>query len=241
MQYHGDGSSMKRHSLEVLARNQTVCGLFYCGQYPGSVTRRTILAYRAWALNRAAPVTISPMLKSLPLLSIRIFTATVVIALSACSPTYDWREVRGTDAPYVVLLPAKPATHSRAINLDGVQLVMTMTGAEVNGVIFAIGNATLPARTAPQAALNAMKIGLVKNIGGTVRHEKYSLVAGNPVPSIEIEAVGAASGTAAGQPKILFARFTEKDRRIYQVIVVGQENAVERDTVDTFFSSFKLN
>ena len=181
------------------------------------------------------------MLKSRSFLSIRIFIATAITALSACSPTYDWREVRGIDAPYVVLLPAKPATHSRPINLDGVPLVMTMTGAAVDGVTFAVGNATLPDRTDPQMALNAMKIGLLKNIGGTVRQEKSSLVAGNPLPLIEIEAVGTASGKAAGQPTILFARFAEKDRRIYQVIVVGHEKAVARDTVDTFFSSFKLN
>lgn len=181
------------------------------------------------------------MPKPLSLLKIRILIAPVVTALSACSPTYDWREVRGTDAPYVVLLPAKPATHSRPINLDGVPLVMTMTGAAVNGVTFAVGNAALPDQADPQMALNAMKTGLIKNIGGTVRHEKSSPVAGNTLPSNEIEAIGAASGKTAGQPTILFARFAEKDRRIYQVIVVGQEKAVERDTVDTFFSSFKLN
>lgn len=181
------------------------------------------------------------MLKSFLFVSVRTLIAAAVIVLSACSPAYDWREVRGTDAPYVVLLPAKPATHSRAINLDGIPLVMTMTGAEVNGVTFAIGSATLPYQTTPQAALNAMKTGLVNNIEGKIRTEKSSLIAGNSVPSIEIEAVGTPGGKTAGQPKILFARFVEKDRRIYQAVVVGQEKTVERDTVDTFFSSFKFN
>lgn len=181
------------------------------------------------------------MLKSLSFLSLPIWTATVTIALVACSPAYDWREVRGTDAPFVVLMPAKPATHSRPINLDGIPLVMTMTGAEVNGVTFAVGSATLPDQVASQAALQAMKIGMVRNIGGTIRKEKSMLIAGNPAATLEIEAVGAAGGNTAVPPRILFARFTEKDRRIYQVVVLGQENAVEPDTVDTFFSSFKLN
>ena len=181
------------------------------------------------------------MLKSLSFLSTLLAGATLAITLSACTPTYDWREVRGIDAPYVVLLPAKPATHSRQINLDGIPLVMTMTGAEVNGVTFAVGNATLPGQAEPQLALNAMKAGLLKNIGGTVRQEKFSPVPGNSAPSIDVEAIGSAMGNADGQPKILFARFAEKDRRIYQVVVVGQEKTVERDTVETFFSSFKLN
>jgi hypothetical protein len=199
------------------------------------------MSRRLRKLNQAAPVTISFMLKSFYLLLIRILGAAVVFAISACSPTYDWREVRGTDAPFVVLLPGKPATHSRPINLDGLQLTMTMTAAEVNGVTFAVGSATLPDQAAPHAALNAMKTALVKNIGGTVRHEKSSLAAGNPVPSIEVEAVGIPGGKSGGQPRILFARFAEKDRRIYQAVVLGQEKAVAHDAVDTFFTSFKLN
>jgi hypothetical protein len=202
---------------------------------------RTEAACPSWQPDRAAPVTIWSMLKSHLPLSTRILAATAVITVAACSPAYDWREVRGIDAPYVVLLPAKPATHARAINLDGVPLVMTMTGARVNDVTFAVGSATLPAQTAPQAALHAMKTGLVKNIGGAIRNEKTSLVAGSPVPSVEIEAVGPRDGKTAKQPNILFARFVEKDRHIYQLVVVGQEKEVERDTVDTFFSSFKLN
>ena len=161
--------------------------------------------------------------------------------ISACSPAYNWREVRGTDAPFVVLLPAKPATHSRPINLDGLQLTMTMTAAEVAGVTFAIGSAKLPDQAAPQKALNAMKTALVKNIAGTVRLEKTSPAAGSSVPFIEIEAVGVPSGKKDGQPLILYARFAEKDRRIYQAVVVGRENAVPHDAVDTFFTSLKLN
>ena len=192
--------------------------------------------------NRTRPVTISVMLKSLCFLLIQILVAaTTTFGISACSPTYDWREVRGTDAPFVVLLPAKPATHSRPINLDGIPLVMTMTAAEVNDVTFAVGSAKLPDQAVPQAALNAMKTALLKNIGGTVRHEKSLVVAGNPVPLIEIEAVGSPGGKGNSQPRILFARFAEKDRRIYQAIVVGREKSVPRDAVDTFFTSLKLN
>jgi hypothetical protein len=181
------------------------------------------------------------MLKSLSCLLTKISSATVISATAACSPTHDWREVRGTDAPYAVLLPAKPSTHSRPINLDGVPLVMTMTGAEVNGVTFAVGSATLPDQAMPQAALNAMKTGLVNNIGATIRREKASPVAGSPVPSSEIEAVGSADRKTGGQPKVLFARFAEKDRRIYQVVVLGPQKAVDRDAVETFFTSFKLH
>jgi magnesium chelatase family protein len=34
--------------------------------------------------------------------------------LAACSPTYNWRDYSSPDAPYRIMFPAKPATHTRA-------------------------------------------------------------------------------------------------------------------------------
>lgn len=157
--------------------------------------------------------------------------------LAACSPKYDWREVRGNSAPFVVVLPTKPASHTRSINLDGVQVEMTMTAAEVDGVTFAVGVAQLPDAMQAQKALVAMKTALVRNIGGTIRQEKASTV--NGVPAIDIEATGTGTPGAA-QQRLMLARFIAQDRHAYQLVVVGKESAVERDAADVFFTSFKL-
>jgi hypothetical protein len=161
-----------------------------------------------------------------------------VLTLSACNPTYNWREVRGVDAPYNITLPAKPASASRPINLDGTQVTMAMTAAEVNDVTFAVGAIELPDPAKAQAALNTMKTALVKNINGTIRQEKVSGPAGAPT-EIAIEAVGAPSVNTGGQSRLLIARFIAKDNRAYQVIVVGKEQAVSREAVETFLTSFK--
>lgn len=179
------------------------------------------------------------MLNSFRLSSAKVVAAGV-LAWSACSPTYDWRNVRGADAPFAVLFPAKPTTYSRSVNLDGMQLTMTMTATEVDGVTFAVGTASLPDPAKAQTALNAMKTALVKNIGGTIRHEKSVATPTSPIPSIEVDAVGAPSA-ANGRPRLLFARFAAKGQRIYQVVVIGREKAVPDEAVDTFFTSFKLD
>ena len=155
-----------------------------------------------------------------------------VALLAACSPKFDWREVRGTDAPFMVLLPSKPATHTRTVNLDGLQVPMTMTAADVDGVTFAVGAAQLADAAQAPKALAAMKTALVRNIGGTIKQEKASAPGAVPV-AVDIE--------AAGSGRLLLARFLAKDNRIYQVIMVGNESAVSRDAADTFFTSFKLN
>lgn len=162
--------------------------------------------------------------------------ACAVLAMTGCTPKYDWREVRGADAPFTILLPAKPTTFARPINLDGVQVTMAMTAAEIDGVTFAVGSVQLPDAATAQAALNKMKTALVKNINGGIKHEKFSAKT-EPVPAIDIEA----SGSSNGQPYLLLARFAAKDTRAYQVIVAGREKDISREAADTFLTSFKLN
>ena len=165
------------------------------------------------------------------------------LLLSACSPKYDWREVRSDNAPYVIALPTKPTTHTRNIDLKGITVSMTMVASEVDGVTFAVGSAELPDATQAQVALAAMKTAIINNIGGTVKQEKVltmpqSINAPGTVALTEIEASGAA---ANGQHRVLFARFLAKEKRVYQLIIVGPEKSLNREVVTTFFSSFKLN
>jgi hypothetical protein len=175
----------------------------------------------------------SPMFTSPVSLLAKTACIACIALLAACSPKFDWREVRGSSAPFVVLLPAKPASHTRTINLDGIEVSMTMTAADVDGVTFAVGTAELPDEDRAQKALTAMKTALVRNIGGTVRKEKASPPGAVPA-TIDIEATGAES-------RVLFGRFVANGRHIYQVIAVGKENALPAEAVDTFLTSFKLN
>jgi hypothetical protein len=170
----------------------------------------------------------------------RLLCAAAAFALAACNPTYNWREVHGVGAPYSVTLPAKPASFSRPVNLDGTQVTMTMTAAEVNDVTFAVGTAELPDAAKAQWALGVMKAALVNNINGTIRQEKQSAPA-SPYTEIAIEAVGAPGAKTGGQQRMLFARFIAKDKRVYQIIAVGKEKDIDHEAVDTFLTSFKLD
>ncbi|MFJ2986928.1 hypothetical protein ACIPF8_03610 [Collimonas sp. NPDC087041] len=169
-----------------------------------------------------------------------LLCAGAVLLLGACSPKFNWREVRGKDASYSVLLPAKPSTFARQIDLDGTQVTMTMTAAKVDDTVFAVGSASLPDAAKAQAALSAMKTALVKNINGTVKSEKASAVANaqGSSASVDVEAVGS---TRDGNAEILYGHFVSQDKEIYQVIVMGPEKAVSRENAETFIASFKHN
>jgi hypothetical protein len=172
-----------------------------------------------------------------PSLSSRTILAGILLALSlsACTPRFDWREVRGTDAPYIVLMPAKPSTQTRSVNIGGATVDMTMTAADVNGVTFAVGSAEFADAAQATAALGAMKSALVRNIGGTILHETTASAAPPPTTSVSIDAIG----PDGARQQHLFARLVARERRVYQVLVVGAEKAIERESVDMFLDSFK--
>lgn len=169
-----------------------------------------------------------------------LLCAGAALLLAACSPKFNWRQVQGNNAPYSVLLPAKPSTFTREVDLNGIKLSMTMTATEVDDTVFAVGSAKVVDPGQAAAALQAMKTALVKNINGSVTSEKASAIAGGPqgnAGSIDLEAIGSAAG--GSQPKVLFAHLQSKEQYIYQVIVIGPQKSVTSENVEMFMRSFK--
>ena len=169
--------------------------------------------------------------------------ALAATVFSACSPKFDWRDFRSTEAPYAVLFPAKPATHTRSINLGGETVKMQMAAAEVDGVTFAVGAAEMADAARAQAAIGAMKTAMVANIGGTITSEKQASAAASSggvqhqEQSIDVQAKGSRNGEALR----LTGRFIARDKRVYQLVVIGRDKHMLDDEVDTFMRSFKLN
>lgn len=170
-------------------------------------------------------------------------TVLAACVLSACSPKFNWRDYRGTDAPYTALFPAKPSTFSRPIDLNGMKITMSMTATEIDGTTFAIGSAEVPDAAMAQVALEAMKTALVKNINGTVNNEKSAAAASTNAGVAEHNAsiTVVASGTRSGVPVLLNGRFLAKNKHIYQVIVLGPEKNSTPESVSTFLDAVKLN
>ncbi len=163
-------------------------------------------------------------------------TATLVIAaalLAGCNPTYNWRDYRSPDAPYQVMFPAKPATHTRSVDLNGMKVEMTMTAAEVEGVMFAVGSGVAPDPAQARAAVDAMRTAMLRNINATVQRESAS-AATSGMPDID------ATGTGRGGPMKLTGHFESRGTRFYQVIVLGPEKDVAAEKSEQFVKSFTL-
>ena len=164
------------------------------------------------------------------------------LSFAGCSPTFNWRDYSSPEAPFRVMFPDKPSTHTRAIDLNGLKVDMTMTAAQIDGSMFAVGTAKAPDAAQAEAALAAMKTALVKNIGATVTKEKVSKAASasgttnTRSAAIDIEA----TGMQKGEPMRLVGHFESRNKRFYQVIVMGKEKELSKENIDMFMSSFKL-
>ena len=193
-----------------------------------------------------AAVTILPMIKSLSLsrysrlLALSAFCVLTSL-LASCDPTLNWREVRSDDAGYTALFPAKPTSFERAVNLDGLQVMMNMTAAEADGVNFAVATAIIEDEGQRAKALIAMQTAMLRNIRGEITEKKTVSVKGGAT-AIQMHATGQAGQAGpAGTPLVLFARFVMHESRVFQVIALGPKEKLSAETADTFLSSFAFN
>lgn len=151
--------------------------------------------------------------------------------LAGCNPTYNWRDHASPDGAWKALFPAKPATFARSVDLDGLQVEMTMTAAEVDGVTFAVGSANAPDGARAQAALPAMRRALLRNIG---KDDDAAPAAPAAQDVLQVDATGSSNG----QPVRLQGRFVARGVRVFQVIVLGKPDGAPPEQVEQFLTSF---
>ena len=157
------------------------------------------------------------------------------LMMAGCSPAYNWREVHGENVPFSVLLPAKPSTFSRSIDLNGLPVNMTMTAAEVDGITFAVGAAELNNAAQTRQALESMRTALLNNINGTPNTAALPGRAESTTTTLDV----AATGVVRGQAMTLMARLIARDQRIYQVLIMAPNKNIPAEQAESFFTSFK--
>ncbi|WP_425605903.1 hypothetical protein [Paraburkholderia sejongensis] len=175
--------------------------------------------------------------------ALRTAAATLLlgVALSACTPTFDWRTVMNNDDGYTVDFPAKPGHDQRAVQIDGTPMQMAMQTAEAGHAVFAVGTVMLPDDNpaSQRAALEFLRAGLARNVGAAPdAHEvQIPLAAGGKTPGLEMKVSGAAG--AQHERRIVYARLVAHGRHVYQAAIIAAE-PLPQDQVDQFFSSFQL-
>lgn len=160
-------------------------------------------------------------------------------ALAACSPVYNWREVREPQEGIKLMLPCKPDSGRRKLMLAGQSVDVHMTGCEADRTMFTLAYVNMIDADKANTALSEWKAILLDNLHGqmgAVQESVYPVKAAPvPVPAVRITAVGRrADGGMIRAQAIWFVR----GARLYHALTLSEQ--LNMDAVDNFFSGIEL-
>ncbi|MGA0570523.1 hypothetical protein ACO2Q9_07355 [Variovorax sp. VNK109] len=181
-------------------------------------------------------------MRCLPALASLSLTLCLAGSLAACSPTYNWREVRMDGADLQALLPCKPDHGARRVDLGGNPVEMRMQGCEADGSMFTIAwvDAADAARAGP--LLSQWKTQTLATLRATKVRDEPIAVAGADaaVPATRVALVGQqADGSALAVRVAWFAR----GAKVMQVMQLtnGPDRKAAGEAAETFFSGLRLS
>lgn len=188
----------------------------------------------------------------------------LLLSLSACSPTFNWRALPLDGTPLQALMPCKPESASRPVPLlQGVPTTLHLHSCEAGGLRFAVAWADAGAadRVAPalqawrQASLHTLRVAGGRAAGaspGTAPAAPPADTAGSATPPAAddtawpAQVAGAdavlgvqASGTdPQGQPVQTRAVYFARGTQVFQAAVYGAR--LPDEALEAFFAGLRL-
>lgn len=159
------------------------------------------------------------------------------VAVSACTPALDWREVRPEGVRATALFPCKPQHHRRSVTVREAALPMQLVACSAAGRSFGVAYVDVASSSEVDAALVAMAASANANLTqADIKSSPLSIPGMTPnAKAALISSRGVASTGAQVQLDVgVFA----KGLRVYQATAFGAN--LERDVADTFFSGIRL-
>ena len=179
----------------------------------------------------------APALPFMTSLTTRLLAASLL--LMACSPAFNWREVRPDNTALSLLLPCKPDKATRSVPLGGQTTELAMLGCDAGDATFALAVATVKDGSQVAAALAGWQAATLANMKATGAGQAAPLkVPGASVqpPALLVRATGQrANGSAVQSQAAYFAHGAQ----VFQAVIYADR--VSPEIAETFFSSLKLD
>jgi hypothetical protein len=167
----------------------------------------------------------------------RVALVVLVALCAACSPALDWREFSWGEGGFAVLMPGKPRSESRALSIDGVEVTMRMFSVHADGLAFGVGYADFPPGAGDAVRsrrIAATRDALVANIDGRLASQSDVALDGHR--GIDFRA----QGRVRDAGYFVAGRVYAVGDRLYQLAVVGREDAAAKADPELFLGSFRL-
>ena len=182
----------------------------------------------------------------------------LLLGVSACSPTLDWRTVRSDDLLYEALFPGKPSRAEKSIIFNGQKLTMTIEASKVDNSLYAVGVINIPKDIAQKFDTNSLlkylQTGMLSNLqNSSAPVEKTVTIKTAGQSSIDLSAkewLIQGDGPDAKRRLLRFRiaqrNFPDGQIQIYQQSLlqgisgeVPLEKLIQTDGHEMFFSGFK--
>ncbi len=182
----------------------------------------------------------------------------LLLTVSACSPTLDWRTVRSDDLLYEALYPGKPSRAEKAVMFDSQKLTMTIEASKVENSLYAVGVINIPKDISQKFDTNGfvkyLQTGMLSNLKNSPAPiEKTVMIKTAGQASIDLSAkefLIQGDGPDAKKRLLRFRmvqrQFPDGQIQIYQQSLlqtisgeVSVEKLIQTDAHEMFFSGFK--
>ncbi|OAE62881.1 hypothetical protein A7J71_04635 [Achromobacter insolitus] len=157
--------------------------------------------------------------------------AALALVVTACSPSYNWREVDVADGHARAAFPDRVTTDTRDLRLDTHTLRFTLTSATVGEAVYAVGSAPLPPDIAKDPAAK-------QALGMALMHSLYANMQAPPPnewppygQDIEVQ------GKAMGKPGWLRARVWVTDTMLIEAVAAGTVESLPAERAQEFLRS----
>lgn len=156
--------------------------------------------------------------------------------LGACSPTFNWRELRADGAPLVALMPCKPEAATRPVPMLGQPTELHMHSCEAGGLTFAVAWAKLDDAAKASEALGQWQVASLASIRVAPGSSTDWAMA---LPRADrVQGVKAQGSDHIGQPLQTQAVYFSKANWVYQAAVYGPK--LPEQATSAFFDGLSL-
>jgi len=161
------------------------------------------------------------------------------MAVLACAPTFNWREVRPDGSGVATLFPCRPVKEERLTRIGTSASQMQLHSCGAGGATFSLAaiDAGDPAAVAPM--LDALRDQAAANLAGPAT-EQGPFAPPGATPNPRSARVAIVGKRPDGRRVVAQAAFFVKGFRLYQATVLNADVAGGPEAADTFFGAIRL-
>lgn len=165
-----------------------------------------------------------------------IYAVVALACLTACNPTFNWRDVRPDGTQLALLMPCKPDAAQKTVPLTGQPTELSLLSCDAGNVTFAVATADVKDAAKVSATLAQWQSAALANM---------KAAPGTPVAAFKLPGLASAGvlvkaigQRANGQVVTSQAAYFAQGSQVFQVVMYADK--VPPDVAETFFSGLKF-